>query len=94
MSESVQNLVSDLSSMDFKKNKDHNLVHAWSECVGKAFLRPFDLDEIDSTYCISGREHLTKKHSRTKYVNTACREPGMPFPIVVGCIHVAGDPRH
>lgn len=79
--------------MDFVRNKDHNKIRAWSECVGKAFLKPFDLFDFDSTYCISGKEQHTKQQSHAKVVHTACRDPGMPFPIVIGTIAAVGDPR-
>ena len=93
MSDLIYNLVEDLGNMDFWRKKDVTTVRAWSECVGKGFLEPFELDETDSAYCLFGREQLTQQVSHAKVVSTACREPGMPFPIIAGCIAAKGDHR-
>jgi len=82
-----------LYSFDFLRKDQPKKIRAWSNTAGKEFLEPFGLGESNSAYCISGREQMTKKLSNAKYVYTACREPDMPFPILVGCIAAKGDDR-
>lgn len=100
------NKMIDLCSMDFKLNynylksiqqfsrkKDANTISAWSMCVGKGFLDSFGLGELDSTYCLSGQEQQTQTLSCVKQVNSACREPGMPFPVLNCYIAAVGAPN-
>ena len=68
-------------------------MRAWSEAVGKGFLDPYALGTFNAAYCLKGREALTQQQTGAPVVNTACRDLGMPFPILVGCIAAKGDPR-
>ena len=93
MSDFVKNLVADWFSMDFFREKDQNKVRAWSEAVGKGFLDPYALGAFNAAYCLKGREASTQEQTDAPLVNTACRDPSMPFPILVGCIAAKGDER-
>jgi hypothetical protein len=47
-----------------------------------------------SAYCLSGREKLTKEATSAPTVYTACSDPCMPFPVIVGCVAPKVGPKH
>ena len=87
----LYDLVEDFFSLDWMFGKDSIKVRAWSEAVGKGFLEPFDLGGLDTSYCMSGQESLAASTIHAKY--TACSDPAMPFPVIVGSIAPKNDKR-
>lgn len=74
--------------------KDTNKVRAWSDAVGTGFLRPFGIDDEACCFAMHGDEdRVMRGATGISKVATACADPGMPFPIVVGSIAPKNDPK-
>ena len=44
-------------------------------------------------YCLSGSEQWTRDQTSAPQVHVACKEPDLPFPVLVGCVAPKGDIR-
>ena len=56
-------------------------------------LKPYSLEAVESAFCLAGDEERTRKVFGVKTVYTACRDEGMPFPVMVACIGNPDDER-
>ena len=93
LKDALVDAVEDLYSLDWMWGKDNVKAQAWSQAVGKSFLEPFDLDGLDSSYCMHGQEKATRSAMPAATIHAACSDASMPFPIVVGCIAPKTDRR-
>ena len=77
--------------------------HSWARSVGAGFLLPFGMDvegdgeearvHLQVAYSMAGTdsEKRANEASGVTEVLTACRDPSMPYPIIVGAVTVPED---
>jgi len=58
---------------------------AWEDAVGGAFLEPYGLADADAAFALHGKTKFAEASGAWK-VHTACREQGMPYPIMTACV--------
>jgi hypothetical protein len=88
ISEILKNVLKGVLSGDWARDKDTQHVRAWSDAVGKGFLTAHGLNVQSAAYSIHTSKEAQERalDSGVEKVFTACREPSMPYPIVVGCV--------
>ncbi len=70
------------------------MLRFWDEAIGEAFLSYHGLGDAGSCYALHGPDaERIQAATGARAVHTACRDPAMPYPIIVGCAMPPGDPR-
>ena len=92
----VSERVEHIGSLDWQK-KDH--VNSWTEAIAGALFARFDVKTKGSTYALAGhcatetKARLAAAGCSGFDVSTACRDEGLPLPIVVACVAVPDAPQ-
>ena len=73
-------------------------ITSWSDAVSESMFADYDLDK-DGPYALAGhceaetRARLGAAGYTVTTVHTACRNPSLPFPIIVACVEIPGSPQ-